>query len=309
MRYLDLQLFANTATFDINAALNQMTRAVRRFGKPPTAAAIDLTVTPAFNAIAAPLVPTLTAGTAGALATGNYTYRVTALTPNGESTPSPEPTAVAVTGPNGSVAIAWTAVTGATGYAIYGRTAGAEQFIAVVGAVTTFTDTGAIAPSGALPATNTTGAIAGAVAGQVNAGDMVYRTANGGVASLNTPGVANANTASFLGVAEETYPTVVGLGEGVVIGRPLNDTHVVRIAIRTSGEFRFKTTPGDTYAPGDTVYLGLDAQTVQKTATGTAIGRVCNDQGPVGGDFSSTVTGAAGQEVVIEIAPPAAVNG
>lgn len=52
----------------------------------------------------------------------------------------------------GSIAIAWTAVTGATGYNVYGRTPGAElKMTPSPITATTFTDTGSVTPSGALP--------------------------------------------------------------------------------------------------------------------------------------------------------------
>lgn len=310
----DLQAHAalsNTATvFDINSPYNQMTRYLRRAKSGPTAAAIDLTVTPTFNSLGTVAgTAAVASGTGGTLATQTASYRVTALNANGETLAAAAATA-AVTGPTGSVTVTWTAKTGATGYNIYGRTGGSESLLATVGAVTTWTDTGANTPQGTgytVPTVDSTGTIQGAIAGQVNAGDMVYRTANGGIASLNTPGTANANAASFLGVSEENYPLNIGLGEGINLTRPMNDTTSVSVAIRQSGEFKFKTTPGDVYNPGDAVYLGADAQTVQKTASGSIVGRVCNDQNPVGGgDFSASITGAAGQEVVIEITPAAA---
>lgn len=308
LRGFDLQLFAG-ATFDINNPYGQMTRYLRRGKSGPTGMAIDTTVTPTFNALGAPTAPTFTPSTTGGvLAAGTtYNYRISAFNANGETLAGPEGTAATTTGATGSIAIAWSAVTGATGYNIYGRNTGTELLLATVGAVLTYTDTGAATPAGALPTVDTTGTIPGAIAGMINAGDMVYRTALG-VASLNSPGTANANAASMVGVSEDTYPSVLGLGEGVTLGRPFNDATSIRVAIRQSGEFRFKTTPGDTYHPGDSVYVGLDAQTVQKTSSGTSIGKVCNDQNPVqGGDFSAVITGAVGQEVVIEIAPPAAV--
>lgn len=58
---------------------------------------------------------------------------------------------------NGRVTISWTAVTGATGYRVYGRTSGSELFIAAVdGSTTSYVDTGALTPAGALPGANTT---------------------------------------------------------------------------------------------------------------------------------------------------------
>ena len=92
----------------------------------------------------------------GVLATATYYYRVSATNAQGEETLAEAEVSAAVTGPTGSVALTWTAVTGATGYNVYGRTTGAELFIASATSAT-YTDTGAITPAGALPTTNTTG--------------------------------------------------------------------------------------------------------------------------------------------------------
>ena len=104
-----------------------------------------------------------TAGGAGTLLHSHaYYYRVSALNAVGETLASAE---TSITTPvNGSVdnlnvVVNWGAVTGATSYNVYGRSTGAEQLIANVAAPTvTYTDDGTISPSGALPATNTTGA-------------------------------------------------------------------------------------------------------------------------------------------------------
>ena len=63
--------------------------------------------------------PTGTAGTSGAMATGTYYYRVTALDGQGETMASNESAAVSVIGPNGSVALSWPAVPKASSYKIY----------------------------------------------------------------------------------------------------------------------------------------------------------------------------------------------
>lgn len=55
-----------------------------------------------------------------------------------------------------TITVNWGAVTGATGYKVYGRVGGSELLIATVGAVTTYTDTGSVTPAGALPTANTT---------------------------------------------------------------------------------------------------------------------------------------------------------
>lgn len=96
-----------------------------------------------------------TATTGGTLAAATYFYRVSAINANGE-TPASTETSQVTTGTTSTVTVNWSAVPGATGYNIYGRTTGAQQLIATVGAVTTYTDTGAITPSGALPTANTT---------------------------------------------------------------------------------------------------------------------------------------------------------
>lgn len=110
----------------------------------------------------------------GTLATLTYGYKVSAVSGAGETVASSEVTA-AVTGPNGSVKLTWNEVPGAIGYNVYGRTTGGELkmlqaapynylvgsgagvAVTVPGGVTTFTDTGAITPSGALPGGGTFG--------------------------------------------------------------------------------------------------------------------------------------------------------
>lgn len=89
----------------------------------------------------------------GGLGSGTYTYRVSALSAAGETLAS---TAVAGTALaiNSAMRVVWTAVAGATGYKLYGRTGGTELLIATLGAVTTYDDHGTT-PAGALPAANT----------------------------------------------------------------------------------------------------------------------------------------------------------
>lgn len=91
---------------------------------------------------------------AGTLAPGTYYYRVSAINAVGETEASTETSHVL--GGVGGVNVNWGAVSGATGYKIYGRTTGAELLMDTVGAVTTWLDDGSITPSGALPAENTT---------------------------------------------------------------------------------------------------------------------------------------------------------
>lgn len=102
-----------------------------------------------------------TATTGGTLAAGTYSYRVSALDGLGGETLVSAATTQATTGATSTVTVNWGAVTGATGYKVFGRTAGSELLLATVGATTTWTDTGSVTPSGALPEANTTGLNAG----------------------------------------------------------------------------------------------------------------------------------------------------
>jgi hypothetical protein len=104
--------------------------------------------------LTAPATPSSsTATTGGTLAAATYSYRVTALTPYGESLPSVAKTQ-ATTGSTSTVTVTWSAVTNATGYRIYGRVAGVEKLLGSTTALT-FTDTGAVPPLGDLPTVNT----------------------------------------------------------------------------------------------------------------------------------------------------------
>lgn len=107
------------------------------------------------------LVMTTVTGSAtagGALTAGTYKYYVTVLNANGESTVSNEVTVTTSAG-NLTAHIAWTAVTGATGYKIYRTAAGGasdtELLIATVGLVLFYDDVAVGAPAGAFPTTNT----------------------------------------------------------------------------------------------------------------------------------------------------------
>lgn len=110
--------------------------------------------------LAAPAAPTVAPqGTAGATA---YSYKVSAIDANGETVPS---AAGATATGNAALSttnfnrLTWAAVTGATGYKVYGRTSGSWLLIATLGDVLTYDDTGAVTPAGAAPVANTTGIV------------------------------------------------------------------------------------------------------------------------------------------------------
>lgn len=86
-----------------------------------------------------------TATVGGTLPAATYSYRVAALSTAGETLASAAVTQ-ATTGTTSTVTVNWSAVSGAIGYVIYGRTAGRERLLARVGAVTTWVDDGSIIP-------------------------------------------------------------------------------------------------------------------------------------------------------------------
>lgn len=102
-----------------------------------------------------------TSASGGTLAAGAKYYRVSAINAYGETLASAQ-TTITTTGATSTVTVNWNPVTApvgasaVTGYKIYGRTTGAELLIATVGLVTTYLDTGAVTPAGALPTANTT---------------------------------------------------------------------------------------------------------------------------------------------------------
>lgn len=108
--------------------------------------------------LAAPGTVTPTPSTSGGtLAAGSYFYKVTAVNGGGETIGNPEATAT-TTGSTGSVALAWTAVTGATSYKIYrGTLAGAES-VFFTSVTNSFTDVGGAGSAGTVPTTNTSAA-------------------------------------------------------------------------------------------------------------------------------------------------------
>jgi hypothetical protein len=101
--------------------------------------------------LASPTISGVTnSGSGGTLAAATYSYRVTALNAVGETLASSASTTT-TSGTTSTATINWGAVTGATAYRVYGRTVGAEGFLAEVGAVTSFTDTGFLSPLTVVP--------------------------------------------------------------------------------------------------------------------------------------------------------------
>jgi hypothetical protein len=118
---------------------------------------------------------------AGSLGAATYYYRISALTAAGETLACTE-VALAIAATHG-VVLTWAAVVGATGYRVYGRSTGAELFIAAVDStLLTYTDSGAITPAGALPTANTARF------------ELVTEQAKAGTATRSSVGDAAADT-------------------------------------------------------------------------------------------------------------------
>jgi hypothetical protein len=104
-----------------------------------------------------------TATTGGVLVAATYGYKVTALSAYGETAASAEKTQVVPSGTStNTVTLTWTAITGAAGYRIYGRTSGGPWRIItqIAQAVSpTWTDYGTITPDASMvaPAADTSG--------------------------------------------------------------------------------------------------------------------------------------------------------
>lgn len=93
----------------------------------------------------------------GTLAAATYSYRITKVVQGIESLAATAVTQI-TTGSTSTVTVDWTATadTKASAYKVYGRTGGSELLMGTVNMpTTTFTDTGSVTPSGALPAATT----------------------------------------------------------------------------------------------------------------------------------------------------------
>src|SRR5579859_5197557 len=107
--------------------------------------------------IAVPAHPTLSDIVTGGTLNFNttYSYRITATTPAGETTVSTNQTILTANDANAThqVHVSWALVPGATGYKVYGRTAGGELLMATIVGMSTlsWTDTGSVTPAGAQP--------------------------------------------------------------------------------------------------------------------------------------------------------------
>ncbi len=179
-------------------------------------------------------VAVVTATTGGTLAAATYGYRVSAVYPWGESVASAE-VQVTTTGTTSENTISWTLPSGATAAKVYGRTVGGELYIATVNAGTSsYTDTGSVTSSGALP----TGTLTLTEA-QTNAAILSLQGALTGSTTVDFPTrpqqwvVSNETTGSYVTTCQTASGTGVSVAQGSAEVLYCNGTNI--IAASSSG--------------------------------------------------------------------------
>lgn len=192
--------------------------------KPATGSDITLIGTTTNPILTTPINDTFTdAAVGGSLPAATYYYRVSALDSSGDETLASTETSIMVVtgGTTHTVTVNWIAVTGAVGYKVYGRTTGTELLIAAVGAVTTYIDTGAITPAGALPIKNSTGNQFFQIFTDGDPGFNIQRTAQALVAAINA-NTFNPEVYAFYtsGDGPRDVP-----GQMLLVAREFGDTH------------------------------------------------------------------------------------
>ena len=131
--------------------------------------------------IGAPVITLGTASTGGTFTAGAYFWKLTATNGGGETVGSNEVTATLTA--NQQQPINWTAITGATGYALYrGPAAGKENVLVAIitgGTTVTYTDSGAAGTNATVPTVDRT-----ATASTVHAGGQMPETSLTTVSSI-----------------------------------------------------------------------------------------------------------------------------
>ena len=180
-----------------------------------TVTAIDL------GGLAAPTGLALsTATTGGTLAASTaYSYQVTALNAVGQTLASAlvSLTTGSTTSTN-TITATWNPVYGATSYSIYGRVSGSIAEIANV-TTTSYTDTGSVTPSGALPTENTTGAVGtGLTSGGIflPASETITLWYDNGAANPTLSTALTEGTA-YTSLAVTAIPVALAVGDTVTL--------------------------------------------------------------------------------------------
>lgn len=156
--------------------INPQAVSIGRTGPTNNVANLDVIGTVKISQLATPVIGTLVdTGTGGTLSYNTqYCYRVAALDGLSYSTLASTETCITTANDGNNtheITVPWGPVAGAIkGYQVYGRTTGAELLAATLNSIsstnasavtTSWTDTGSVTPSGALPSSNTTGQLVG----------------------------------------------------------------------------------------------------------------------------------------------------
>lgn len=174
-------------------------------------------------------VGTSTSTTTGTLTAGTYGYRVSAFNEWGETLASTTVTQV-TTGSTSTVTVSWTAVVGARGYCLYGRTSGSEQLIQKLpDSATSFTDRGVLGASGALPGSNTTGPFLASMVGQA-----IYLS-GGGAAGVQYVGTVSAYTSATQITVSPNLSTTLPSGATGAVGTVNTTALTTAISALTNG--------------------------------------------------------------------------
>lgn len=116
-------------------------------------------------ALATPAAPAAVGAiTGGTLAAGTFNYKIVAKDANGATLPSATGSGTVASGTTGKITLTWTPDPNASSYDVYGRTTFLKIGNVVNGyagsntpGTLSFVDTGSVSPSGAVPASNTSG--------------------------------------------------------------------------------------------------------------------------------------------------------
>ena len=95
-----------------------------------------------FGAASVPVASLTSASTGGTLASGTYSYDVTAVLASGAEVPGTVASVTIVSGLTNKITVTWSAYTGATSYNVYGRDGSGLRLLKNVTAGTSYVDTG-----------------------------------------------------------------------------------------------------------------------------------------------------------------------
>jgi hypothetical protein len=235
-----------------------------------------------------PGTPTLTASTTGgSLATGTVYVKVTALdTQNGlETAPSSE-ASVSVTGPSASVAVSWTAVSGAGAYRVYvGSTTGGEnnyfQTTSTSYTVTTLTGTSGTPPSATLAGSynrddTTKAALAFATDPSLPAWRWLYAAGAANpitwteVMRLTSAGVLSAPSIALGATPAQTGAVRLTINQGVFSRNVPNNGDVQLMLLDLSGDLRLGDSTVNAIRPTNDLTTQLGYSNVRFTNLYTA---------------------------------------